>query len=373
MNIALITRWDHEAAPGGDIDQTRAIGDALRKQGHAASLVNEGQLDPRGFDLAILFNLTRPEDAWRQAKTCLNAGVPYAVFPVYWDHEATIPPEAYLNPRLRRAVRALPAALRDGLVSLRHRLSDRKASAYKPALPLPWLYARRRLNVFTLVHAKCICVMSDMEIAHLRRVFPEIRAQPRFCLAPNGIWSDALPDLNHANRVRRVVSAGAFGPRKNQLNLIRAARGLDAEVLLLGYASAGEKAYEARMKREAPANVRFIERQDRAAYLDILNASQVYAQPSYFELPGIAALEGAALGCRMVLVDAGSVRDYFKDDAHYIDPGRPDSIRAGLRHALAEPVPHPCLPQRIRTQYNWETCLVPFAREIEEVMRAPGV
>ena len=44
MNIALIMRWDHEQAPGGDIDQIQALGDALRKQGRRGVLPDSGIL-----------------------------------------------------------------------------------------------------------------------------------------------------------------------------------------------------------------------------------------------------------------------------------------------------------------------------------------
>lgn len=367
MRIALIARHDHESAPGGDIDQTRAIADSLKTHGSDARIVSEEGLDLSGFDLAVIFNLTRPEDAYRQAKACLRAHVPYAVFPIYWNHDDAIPTYAYPRPWLRECITSMPSTLRDGVIGFNYRLRDRHAVGKKPPEPLSWLYSRKELNTFTLLHAARICVMSRTEIDHLRREFPLIKDRNDFLIAPNGIWTKELPEPSRATREQRVVFAGAYGPRKNQMNLIRAAHGLEEEVVILGYAAPGEGAYDKMMRAEAPENVRFVDRQDRSAYLELLNSSWVYAQPSYFELPGIAALEAAALGCRMVLVDAGSVREYFGDEALYVDPDDPEDICFGLLQALGESTPHPTLPERIRETYNWKTCLQPFARELSSV------
>jgi glycosyltransferase involved in cell wall biosynthesis len=292
--------------------------------------------------------------------------VPYAVFPIYWNHDAAIPPYAYPRPWLRECISAMPNTLRDGVIGFGYRMKDRKTAGKKPPEALPWVYARKELNAFTLLHASRICVMSRAEIGHLKKEFPLIAGRDDFLVAPNGIWTDQLPEPSRDQRAQRVVFAGAYGPRKNQINLIRAAHGLEEEVVVLGYAAPGEARYAAMMRAEAPKNVRFLDRQDRSAYLELLNGSWVYAQPSYFELPGIAALEAAAMGCRMVLVDAGSVREYFADDALYVDPDDPEDICFGLLQALGESSPHPTLPKRIRETYNWQTCLEPFARKLSK-------
>jgi glycosyltransferase involved in cell wall biosynthesis len=65
-------------------------------------------------------------------------------------------------------------------------------------------------------------------------------------------------------------------------------------------------------------------------------ASDVFALPSLFETPGIAALEAALAGSKIVITPHGGTREYFGTMAHYVDPHSVVSIRNGILAALNE-------------------------------------
>jgi glycosyltransferase involved in cell wall biosynthesis len=81
-------------------------------------------------------------------------------------------------------------------------------------------------------------------------------------------------------------------------------------------------------------------------------AARVFALPSLFETPGIAALEAALAGASIVITPHGGTRDYFGDDAEYVDPFSIDSIRNGIERALNTPV-NPALRERIKKEFLW--------------------
>jgi len=62
-------------------------------------------------------------------------------------------------------------------------------------------------------------------------------------------------------------------------------------------------------------------------------AARVFALPSLFETPGLAALEAGLAGCPVVLTPNGSTREYFGDLATYARPHRPREIARGVTAA----------------------------------------
>jgi glycosyltransferase involved in cell wall biosynthesis len=76
-------------------------------------------------------------------------------------------------------------------------------------------------------------------------------------------------------------------------------------------------------------------------------------------------LEAALCGCAVVTTDRGSGRWYFRDDAHYCDPGDPASIRRAIEAALRSGGSEE-LARRVRAEFTWESA----ARATLEAYRA---
>ena len=81
-------------------------------------------------------------------------------------------------------------------------------------------------------------------------------------------------------------------------------------------------------------------------------ACNVFALPSTFETPGIAALEAALAGAKIVITPHGGTRDYFNNMAEYVNPYSVESIRAGIVASL-ESKKSNTLQQHIKNEFLW--------------------
>jgi len=134
-----------------------------------------------------------------------------------------------------------------------------------------------------------------------------------------------------------VLYVGRIEPRKNQLNLIRAMKDIDAELVLIGEPVSGCEWYYDKCQREAGKNVHFLGKMLHQSDLLVsaYAACNIFVLPGWFETPGLAALEAALAGAKVVVTDGGSTKEYFKDKVLYIKPNSPPDIHKKIKMALA--------------------------------------
>ncbi len=137
-----------------------------------------------------------------------------------------------------------------------------------------------------------------------------------------------------------ILNVGHIGhTRKNVLQLIKALGGIDHPAVIIGRIIKGP--YGEACVREAARHkhIRLIDGlgNDSAMLASAYAACDVFALPSLFETPGIAALEAGLAGAKVVITPHGGTREYFGDLARYVDPADERSIREGIVAALASP------------------------------------
>ena len=66
-------------------------------------------------------------------------------------------------------------------------------------------------------------------------------------------------------------------------------------------------------------------------------SSRVFVLPSYYETPGIAALEAGIAGSNIAITSVGTTKEYFKNYAEYIDPCSTESIENAIEKAYSKP------------------------------------
>lgn len=156
-----------------------------------------------------------------------------------------------------------------------------------------------------------------------------------------------------------ILNVGNIEPRKNQLNLILAARQAELPLVLLGHVR--DKAYAEACFAEAGQGCRYLgsiaheNPMLRSAYA----ACSVFCLPSTLETPGLAALEAAAAGARLVVTAEGSTREYFADHATYVASDDVDGIAAALLDTIARPVSS-SLKNHIEAQFTWNKAIEPL-------------
>lgn len=133
-----------------------------------------------------------------------------------------------------------------------------------------------------------------------------------------------------------VLCVGNIEPRKNQLRLAEAMSGIpDCRLVLIG--GVRDDAYLAAVQRVAGPQLLHVGRleQDDVLLRSAYAACSVFALPSLFETPGLAALEAAGQGAPIVITRHGAARDYFGTAAIYVDPDDVPGLRQAISKVLA--------------------------------------
>jgi glycosyltransferase involved in cell wall biosynthesis len=82
-------------------------------------------------------------------------------------------------------------------------------------------------------------------------------------------------------------------------------------------------------------------------------AAKVLALPSWYETPGLVALEAALAGCSIAITDRGSTKDYFGDMAEYCNPRSESSIARAVQKAYAQKRDG-VLKKHVLTYFTWK-------------------
>lgn len=164
----------------------------------------------------------------------------------------------------------------------------------------------------------------------------------KITVVPNGVekrFLKATPDLfqqTYGLSDFILFTGQAGSPRKNVHMLLEVASSFEEPIVIIG--EFGVDAYGIKCKElsEKHENVTLIDPlpHDSELLASAYAACKVFVLPSQFETPGIAAMEAALAGARIVITDRGGTQDYFKEHAEYMDPDSISSLRSALQRAL---------------------------------------
>ncbi|MFQ6607566.1 MAG: glycosyltransferase [Fidelibacterota bacterium] len=186
-------------------------------------------------------------------------------------------------------------------------------------------------------------------------------SEDRITVIPNGVeprFSEATPHLFEEKYDLRdfVLNVGHVGPdRKNILTLIQALKEINRPAVIIGRVHPTPEAKKCLAEAKKNPNITIIEGLDHddPTLMSAYAACDVFALPSKFETPGIAAMEAALAGAKIVITPHGGTKDYFDDFVTYVDPYSKKAITAGLNTALEKSKDN-TLSQHIMTNFLWE-------------------
>lgn len=154
-----------------------------------------------------------------------------------------------------------------------------------------------------------------------------------------------------------ILNVGHTGhTRKNVLALIKALGQIDHPSVVIGRIVRGEYGEACVREAEKHKQVLLIDGlpNDSALLASAYAACDVFVLPSLFETPGIAALEAALAGAKIVITPFGGTKEYFGAMAEYVDPHSVESIRTGIVKALNTPKDSR-LREHVQREFLWET------------------
>jgi glycosyltransferase involved in cell wall biosynthesis len=198
---------------------------------------------------------------------------------------------------------------------------------------------------------------SEAEARQLRLLFGIDPA--RIQVVPNGVlpsFRSAAPTIfcHWFGERDFVLFVGRIEPRKNLLGLIRAVRSVGVELVVIGDPPPECRVYYEHCRREGGDRVLWLAARDHHDPLlaSAYSAARVFALPSWFETPGLAALEAALAGTAVVITPFGSTQEYFGDRVLYARPNRVTEIATAVSLCWSNGA-DPRLADFIASNYLW--------------------
>jgi len=163
-----------------------------------------------------------------------------------------------------------------------------------------------------------------------------------------------------------VLHVSAFTQeRKNVPRLVEALEPLQLPLVIAGASTAGPilTALERKVREGALLRILgFVDAKTKAA---LYRMCRVFCLPSLHEGTGLAALEAAAHGARVVITRNGGARDYFLDHAEYVDPFDVRDIRAAIARAWQRPESGE-LQRHVNERLTWNASAATLERVYEK-------
>ncbi|MFH1171403.1 MAG: glycosyltransferase family 4 protein [bacterium] len=339
MKILYINREDAFAQSGGDTVQMMKTKGAVEKLGGEIDVITSGTPEYERYDLIHCFNIQNPGHTLSYVREALKANKPVVVSTIYWNLDNIYRDDFLTNPRFSRTRRLLGKHLGLAFVNVYlHRLHSRQAQILKLAsalLPNSIAEKNKLLEDFHCADAKFYPIPNAVD--------PQDFAEPR----PE-TFQEQYGVRNY------VLCVARFQGVKNQLNVIRAMKGMDIPLVLIG--NVGEEGYARECRHEAEGgNVLFIPFLPHETLKNAYAGARCHVLASLRETPGLSSLEAGVCGCPIVSGTVGSQEEYFGRYATYCDPYNVDSIRNAIGAALETPQENrAALRERILARYTWE-------------------
>lgn len=147
----------------------------------------------------------------------------------------------------------------------------------------------------------------------------------------------------------------ASAERKNVLRLLRVAPKVNSNIVIIGSFNESNYSKKCLDLAKKSDNVLLIESLDHNSELlsSAYAAAKVFVLPSYYETPGISALEAGLAGTNIVITQIGGTKEYFGHHGFYLDPNSEKSVLHSINKALSQEI-DPDLKGHILNNFTWE-------------------
>ena len=239
----------------------------------------------------------------------------------------------------------------------------------------PWQEVEAQL----LCADRIIC-NSEMECDELSSVFNIPRS--KFATVYNGVEEaflipfDSKPFIDKfLINSKYVLNVANIEPRKNQLNFLRALKKFPSlQLLTVGHVRDYE--YLSACVDEGGEQFRYLGPlpHDSDELKSAYAGCEFFALPSTFETPGLAALEAAASGAKLLITTQGSTKEYFKDFPEYVEPFDIEGMSNSIAKLLETPKSSD-LKKYIGKNFTWDRIITPLVSiyENKEIFRESNI
>jgi len=244
----------------------------------------------------------------------------------------------------------------------------------------------RKRGGFWTEHVFCkeLCELADMvlpntqaEAEMLTKAFG-VPAE-RIRLLPNGVeerFYSASPDvwLKQFGTKDFILYVGHIGwGRKNVLSLLQVLERTGLPAVLIGTVVANDYGERCRTIINRSPNIKLVPGlpPDSPLLESAYAACDTLVLPSFYETPGLAALEAGLAGAKVCITRFGGTTEYFGDLATYLDPFSEHSILKALRESLAKPRTDE-LREHIKKNFLWQHSATRLSAAYTELLQGRG-
>jgi len=234
---------------------------------------------------------------------------------------------------------------------------------------LSWLPSQRKEMMEI---ADVLLPNSVSEAEQLERYFGMRRAKIR--IIPNAvdpIFMTGTPDLfiNQYGISNFILCVGRIEPRKNQLAAVKALKNIRQPVVFIGDVVPGYEDYEKKCRKEASRNMTFLGGMEHGSEMlkSAYAACDTFLLPSWLETPGLAALEAALAGAKVVITREGATQEYFKGFVTYVEPDNLDLIKLETLNTFQR-LKDDRLKNHVLHQYTWRLAALKTMAAYESVL-----
>lgn len=333
MKVLMI---NGSSTPGGATVQAGMTAVHLRRLGVEVEMTDASRMEFKGCDVIHSFN-GNPA-LLRQLR---RNGLPIVLSTIYWSVMPKPVGDGF-GTRLKHFKRVAGVISRMGYAACRNRDEEFCRKTARPRME-----QRAALEMVDLLlpnsRAEGMAMEAELGVTTPWRVVPNAADPSRFNMDGDSV----LPGRT------LVVYSGRIEPRKNQLGLIQAMKGMGLPLWIVGPTHQDHEVYVRKCQAEIDKTMRILPAVSHDQLVKIYRSAKVHVLPSYGETTGLSSLEAALCGANIVTTDRYFTRDYFGDLAWYCQYHSRKSIRQAVMAAY-ESEWRPQLRQRILDNYTWE-------------------
>ncbi|PCI98563.1 MAG: glycosyl transferase family 1 [Flavobacteriales bacterium] len=340
MKVLIISRSTLYSSPGGDSVQIIETAKAVRELGVEVDikLTNE-TINYDKYDLIHFFNIIRPNDIIYHVNKSNKKFVVSTIFVDYSEYEK-------LNRTgiLGTLFKILSPDQLEFVKSIaRYIVNGEKINGYS------YYFKGHKGTIEHLLNkASLLLPNSDSEYNRLKKRYS---FDKDYIKVPNAVSTDFI-DKSSENKREGVICVGRIEGRKNQLNLIRALKGTNIPLTIIGNYSPNHKSYYDLCVAEAGENVTILGHLGKDEIIVQYKKHKAHILPSWFETTGLSSLESATMGCNVIVTAKGDTQEYFGEDAFYCEPDDLNSIRTAVEEAIKADF-NTKLKEKIVAEYSW--------------------
>lgn len=363
IRIDMILRSDAAEKSGGDslqVDQYVAV---LTKLGFDVECFPFSfSMNLRSDSIVHIVNVDRPFDFLSSIRMAMER--PVVVSTIHHDLDSVrLMRKAEKNQGARTVVgRILPESGRE-LVAFAVRTGRRVKSASDAKVwlrgcisILPSAVRVWRTVGRTLDSVDTVALLADGEREALRRDTKWLGNNG--VLIPNGSPSDQSSTTKRVDRLpwqgRRtdVCVAGRIEPRKRQLEIATEAARLGLQVVFVGHPSPSSPRYVEDFEAVVAAseNLTWVGGVEHSQVLDIMESSRVMLNASWVEVQSLVDIEGASVGCWVVVGRGGNSKEWLSENVVAVDTHEIAGILSGVENVLTRNAG----PAAFNYVYTWE-------------------